>query len=353
MEETIVFTGGGSGGHVFPGLAVIEELRGRHHCRIVWIGSKRGIERGIIEAAGLDYVSIPSGKFRRYLDIQNVLDVFRVAAGLVAAIAILRKLRPTVVFSKGGYVSVPVVVAARILRIQCITHESDVDPGLATRINARFADAVLLAYEQAAAGIGRAAEVTVTGNPVRRAIFEGDAEKGRSILAAERLGIVFFVGGSLGARQINLLVAEMLDRLLQRYFVIHQCGKAESDFRGGRYLRRQFIREEYPHFLAAADLVVCRAGANTLWELSGTRKPSILIPLDSGASRGDQLRNAEMYRRTGAALVHDGADAVDLFEKIDSLMKDAKQLNAMAEAAWKLGGRDAAGRIADRILKAR
>lgn len=354
MESTIVFTGGGSGGHVFPGLAIIEELRQRFDGRIVWIGSKRGIERQIVSAEGIEYVAVPAGKLRRYVDLKNIVDVFRVLAGIVVSVVVLLRLRPSRVFSKGGYVSVPPLVAARILGIPATTHESDVDPGLATRINARLVDEVLLAYREAADGLPVRCATRVVGNPVRRAIFDGRPETGRSILGIDSATpLLLFVGGSLGARQINQLVVALLPRLRPRYFVVHQCGREMDDADEAGYRRRSFIYDEYPHFLAAADLVICRAGANTLGELSARGVPAVLIPLATGVSRGDQVRNAEAYGASGGAVVLDSAtvDADTLYHTIMRLFDDSDRLEDMARAARALGGGDAASRIARRILE--
>lgn len=351
MEQVLVFTGGGSGGHVFPGLAIIEAVRKRFDGRIVWIGSSRGIERPIVEDAGIEFVAIPSGKLRRYFDFRNLLDVFRIAAGILASLILIPRLKPMVVFSKGGYVSVPPVIAARILGVRVLTHESDRDPGLATRINARFVDEVLCAYAEAAERFpGRG---LVVGNPVRRAVLDGRPEIGRKILQVDNdTPVLFFIGGSLGARQINHLVAEILPRLIERFAVVHQCGREMENETSERYVRRSFIKEEYPHFLAAADLVISRAGANTLWELSACATPSLLLPLDTGASRGDQIRNAEAYAATGGAVVLD-ASSVDgdiLYHTIVELFDDTGRLSEMAQRARVLGGEDAAERIAERIL---
>jgi UDP-N-acetylglucosamine--N-acetylmuramyl-(pentapeptide) pyrophosphoryl-undecaprenol N-acetylglucosamine transferase len=356
MLETVVFTGGGSGGHVFPGLAVIEELQDRFSGRIVWIGSKHGIERRIVESKGIEYRWVPSGKLRRYFDLRNLLDLFRIVAGIVASLILLVRLRPSTVFSKGGYVSVPPVVAARLLGIPVVTHDSDTDPGLATRINARFADSVLVAYPQAAGAIKHAARVEVTGNPVRRAVFDGDAERGRAILdVADEIPVLFFVGGSQGARQINGLVEELKSRLSKRFFIIHQCGAQLAPLTEERYYRRQFFDAEYPDFLAAASLVISRAGANTLWELSATGTPAVLIPLPTGSSRGDQLRNAAAYEAIGGATVLEPktVDADILYRAIAELMDDPARRAAMAAATRRLGAESAASRIATRILDSR
>ena len=351
MHRLVVFTGGGTGGHVFPGLAVADVLRESGRVRVIWIGSSRGMERRLVEGRGIRFHGIPSGKLRRYLSVHNVIDIGKVAAGFVVAAVLLARLKPAFAFSKGGYVSVPVVAAARLLGIRCATHESDSDPGLATRINARLADTVLLSYASSATYFPEKIRprCRVTGNPVRRDLAAANAERGRRILgfSAER-PVVFFVGGSLGSAQINGLVAAALWELLGVADIVHQRGEHPAPRPdGGGYASFAFIREEYPHVLAAADLVVCRAGAGTLWELAMLHKPAVLIPLPRSSSRGDQQRNARLFAEKGAAVVLDGEEATPerLCGEVRRLLSDGRELERMAHAA---AGFDAAG-AADRI----
>lgn len=357
MDELVVFTGGGTGGHVFPGLAVAEELHASQ-VRIAWIGSTRGMERRLLADSRIPFYGIPSGKLRRYFSIRNLTDIARVCAGFCAALCVLRRLRPKVVFSKGGYVSVPVVAAARLLRIPTATHESDADPGLATRINARIAERVLISYESSRDYFPpevRGKCVTV-GNPVRRSLAAGDAGRGRKLLGftADR-PVVFFVGGSLGSAQINRLLAQVLDDLLARASVVHQRGEHPPPRPNGEgYVSFAFIREEFADVLAAADLVVCRAGAGTLWELALMHKPSLLIPLSSTSSRGDQQRNARIFAEHGASRVLDG-DSVTaelLFAEVTQLLEHEPERKRMAEAAAGFDAAGAAGRIAAMIQDA-
>jgi UDP-N-acetylglucosamine--N-acetylmuramyl-(pentapeptide) pyrophosphoryl-undecaprenol N-acetylglucosamine transferase len=353
MHRPVVFTGGGTAGHVFPGLAVAELLRRRGREHIVWVGSSRGMERRLVEGRGIPFHGIPAGKLRRYLSVRNLIDVLKVAAGVVAAVVLLARLKPAVVFSKGGYVTVPVVLAARILGIPRATHESDADPGLATRINARLADRVLLTYDSTVDFFPEAlrSRCLTVGNPVRRDLAAGDAAAAR-----RRLGVppdrplVFFVGGSLGSAQINGLVSEIVGPLLERAAVVHQRGEhpaPRSD--GDGYASFSFIGEEYADILAAADLVVCRAGAGTLWELSLAAKPAVLIPLPRASSRGDQERNARIFAERGAAAVLSGdevtADA--LLGEVLRLLDSPAERERMGRAA---AGFDAGG-AADRIAR--
>lgn len=354
--KSMVFTGGGSGGHVFPGLAVVEALRQSWNGRIVWIGSTRGIERRIVRSFGLPYFPIPAGKLRREMNLRNVADLFNVLAGIIRAYALLRKIRPVTVFSKGGYVSVPVVIAARLLRIPVYTHESDVDPGLATRINARFADGIFVAYRDTARFFRPEirSRVIVSGNPVRSAVFSGNRAAGRESLAVPGDAMMLLVlGGSQGAHEINALVWEALPELTRRFFVVHQTGEQDAGKapRYERYLARAFFGNEFAEVLGAADIVVARSGAGTVWELAVTGKPSLLIPLRGTGTRGDQVLNAELFERAGAALVLDGNEGcAGLVSRLFRLCDDAGMRSAMSAAAAKFARRDAAEVIAAHLL---
>jgi UDP-N-acetylglucosamine--N-acetylmuramyl-(pentapeptide) pyrophosphoryl-undecaprenol N-acetylglucosamine transferase len=363
-EKTIAFTGGGTGGHVYPGLAVAGALREKGFCgRIVWLGSKKKSDRAPVEGAGLEFIALPSGKLRRELSLKNVADAFCVLAGYIAARRELKKLAPALLFSKGGYVSVPPCAAAASLRIPYFTHESDLTPGLATRLNAKRAERVVLSYEATRALLPEAARgrAVVMGNPVRAEIRHGERAKGRALLGLDKdlsvrdLPVIFFLGGSQGARQVNQLVAETLSRLTERAFVLHQGGPSTSPAAGSansRYRFYQYIREEMPDLLASADLVVGRSGAGTLWESAALAKPMLLIPLCGSGTRGDQVDNAELFVRGGAAisLVGNEATADVLAAEALRLIGDAKRLSEMGQAAAALAGRDAASEIADLIL---
>ena len=348
-------TGGGTAGHVFPGLAVAEELARCWSGSVSWIGEGSGVERTLVTRAGLAFRSIPAGKLRRYLSLKNLTDIAKIAAGVIAAWVILRRERPLLLFSKGGFVSVPPVIAARLLGIPCFTHESDFDPGLATRINMRFCESILVSFSETLSYLpeGMAARAVVTGNPVRSALAAADPVRGRAFVGCPRdTPLVFVVGGSLGSSFLNGLVASCLAVLRRRAVVVHQMG--EHDYvpsLGGNYFSTAFLSEEMPHVLAAADLVVCRAGANTLAELSALARPSVLVPLSTAGSRGDQLRNAEVFRRAGAAVVlpEEHATGTALLETVDGLLQQGDRLAVMGEAARALGRPDAAARIASLI----
>ena len=355
MSTTIACTGGGTGGHVFPGIAVIEQLKKMdtsHQLEIVWIGSGKEIERSITARFDVPYYSVPSGKLRRYFSLQNFLDVFRLIAGFFSSLYLLKKLRAEVLFSKGGYVAVAPVLAARLLKIPILTHESDRDPGLATRIAARYADFVLLPYEATLREYysDQKERALVTGNPVREELFSGDFAHGRELLnVPPEEPILLVLGGSQGARQINQLLGAILPRLLEKAVVVHQMG--ELDYRPSdnpRYITTPLFHSEFSHILAAADLVISRAGAGTLWESGVLGKASILVPLGGESSRGDQVRNAELFAQRGGAVVLQGASLTPevLLHTTERLLLDKQERENMGRSAGELCPSDAAGQIA-------
>ncbi len=345
----IAFTGGGTAGHVFPGIAVAEEL-GR---RVLWIGSQGGVEKKLAEDAGIEFRGIPAGKLRRYFSLRNVSDIGRIIFAVVAAARILKKEKPAFLFSKGGFVSVPPVVAARLCGIPAYTHESDFDPGLATRINLMFCEKVLVSFAETVDFLPARfrQKAVVTGNPVRRAVYAADAGRGRRYLGCDPSAqIILVLGGSQGSSFINGLVASCLARLVPRFFVVHQMGAQDytaSTLRN--YLPAAFFSAELPDIIAAADLVICRSGANTLAELAALGRPSILVPLSRSGSRGDQLRNAEVFRARGAALVLQERDAAadTLLSMVCPLLADTLRLQEMGRNARSLS----AGRPAETIAK--
>lgn len=356
MSESIVFTGGGTGGHVFPALAVAGELKSLWQGRIIWIGSNKGIERELLKATGIPYYGIPAGKLRRYFSIRNIIDIFRVIAGLAVSLYILSRERPLLLFSKGGYVSVPPVIAARLLGIRVITHESDAQPGLATRINSRFAEKIVISFSESAGYFGDQIRKRVVrlGNPVRRDLFEGKKNYGRHMVECpDNTKLLLVLGGSQGSAQINCLIRNNIDRLTEACFVVHQAGSVDfMELNQYNYFTAPFFGDEFKHLLAAADLVVCRAGANTLWELAALGKPAVLIPLSKSASRGDQLLNAEIFARNGAAVVLPDNDTSGsrLLEIVLDLLDNKQKLKQMESRARALHFPDSAAKIAELIL---
>lgn len=302
--KKIVFTGGGTAGHVTPNIALIDRLRAEGW-EISYIGSKEGIEKQLIENLGIAYYGISSGKLRRYFDWKNFTDPFRVLKGCMEAKKIMKKLRPDVCFSKGGFVTVPVVRAAAKCKVPAIIHESDMTPGLANRLSMRYATKVCCNFAETLEHVG--GKGVHTGTPIRKELFEGNRLQGLKIVGfSSEKPVILVVGGSTGAVKINQAVRSLLPKLLPKYQVLHLCGKGKMDeaYRGLEgYVQLEYADKEMKDFFAMADLVVSRAGANAICELLELRKPNILIPLSAKASRGDQILNAASFRKQGFSYV--------------------------------------------------
>jgi UDP-N-acetylglucosamine--N-acetylmuramyl-(pentapeptide) pyrophosphoryl-undecaprenol N-acetylglucosamine transferase len=309
--RTIVLTGGGTAGHVIPNLALLPLLTAAGW-RAEYIGSEAGIEKRLVEAAGLPFHGIPSGKLRRYFDWKNFTDPLRVASGVFKAWSLLGRLRPRLVFSKGGFVAVPVVLAARLRGIPVVVHESDLTPGLANRLSIPFAAAVCASFPETMVHLPKGKAV-LTGAPIRAELFRGDRAKGEAFLgfaggdAAEAAKpILLVVGGSLGSRNLNKAVRAVLPELLKAYRVAHLCGKdgRDASLEGTRgYFQAEFVAGEMADVLAAADLVLSRAGSNAIFEFLALQKPHLLVPLPLAASRGDQILNADAFAAEGYSRV--------------------------------------------------
>ena len=348
-ERTFVFAGGGTGGHIYPGLAVCDELRSlskqqNQTIRIVWLGNSSGMDQNLVEKSGSvdTFVGIPSGKLRRYFSFKNFTDFFKIFAGLVKSFFVLCKLKPVVLFSKGGFVSVPPCMAAKFLRIPVITHECDFTPGLATKINSRFASKILVSYEETKQFLGeeKSKKTEVTGNPVRPVFYSANPQNGKAFLFENRSDydsekpILLVLGGSLGAHQINTLVAENLDWLCQKFTVVHQCGArdfTEMPQNKNGYFLYPFIYKEMCDVIACSDIIVSRAGANSIWECSVLGKPMVLIPLCGSGTRGDQVDNAQFFAEKGAALVLLGENADS--QNLKSALEKMSEPSFRAEAA--------------------
>lgn len=305
LSQKICFTGGGSIGHVAVNLALIPYFQQQGYDTF-YIGSKDGIEKEMIaELRDVPYYSISSGKLRRYFDWKNFSDPFKVIKGVGDALAILRKNKPNLVFSKGGFVSVPVVMAARILKIPVLLHESDVTPGLANKIAIKFSDHIFTTFSQAAANLP-AEKVTVVGSIIRDELYSGLEEEGLAITGLHhQRPILLVMGGSLGSQVLNTAIRENLDKLLDQFEIIHLTGKGliNETFNRSGYVQYEFVTDELSHLLAASDYVVSRAGSNSIFEFLALKKPMLLIPLSASASRGDQLLNAAYFEKQGYAKV--------------------------------------------------
>ncbi len=300
----VLFTGGGTAGHVTPNLALIERARERGWDAI-YVGSKGGIERDIIAPLNIPFFEIQSGKLRRYFSWENFVDPLRIIVGILQSLLICLRERPDRVFSKGGFVSVPVVVAAWLCRIPVICHESDVTPGLANRLAYPFCARICVTFSETLRYLP-AGKARHTGTPLRESLLHGDAARGIKHLALDgKKPLMLAFGGSLGANVINTSVRNSLDALLQKFDVLHVVGAGNLDqslVRQG-YIQKEFMHEEFGDVLAASTVVVSRAGANSLYELLSLRKPHVLIPLSRKASRGDQIDNARLFAEKGFSQV--------------------------------------------------
>ncbi|MGL4761208.1 MAG: undecaprenyldiphospho-muramoylpentapeptide beta-N-acetylglucosaminyltransferase [Sarcina sp.] len=301
----IIMTGGGSAGHVTPNIALMPKLK-ELGFEIKYIGSKKGIEKEIIQKEGLPYFQISSGKVRRYFDVKNFTDPFKVLKGITDALRILSKEKPDVVFSKGGFVTVPVIIAASMKKIPVVSHESDFTPGLANKLAMPFCDKLCVTFPESLKHI-KGDNGILTGTPIREELLQGNKEKGKAFCNfLKKKPTLLIIGGSLGAKVINDSIRENLENLLVGFNIIHLCGKNNLDESlNGRegYLQFEYISDELSDLMAYTDFVVSRAGANAIFELLALKKPHILIPLSAKASRGDQVLNAKSFKNSGYSMV--------------------------------------------------
>ncbi len=329
-NQTILLTGGGTAGHVSLNQALIPELKnlGFH---VEYIGSKDGIENELIRESfpSVPYHPISSGKLRRYFSTKNFSDPFRVGAGLMQAMAIIRKLKPVAIFSKGGFVSVPVVMAGRMMSVPVIIHESDVTPGLANKLALPFADHIFTVFNETLEHVP-SEKSTCTGSLIRGELMDGTVAKGQEICSfTTNLPVLMVMGGSQGSAMINAAIHNNLERLLEQFNIIHLCGK------GNRvpelevyenYCQFEYVTHELPHLLHLTDYVVSRAGSNSIFEFLALKKPMLLVPLSIQKSRGDQILNANLFKKQGFAHVVEEEELT-----ADRFMEELAQLQANKE----------------------
>lgn len=306
MSQTIVFTGGGTAGHVTPNIALIEALQAQHWV-IDYIGSTDGIEKNMITAINIPYHAVRCGKLRRYFSWKNVIDPINLFIGIMQAYRLLRKIKPNIVFSKGGFVAFPVVVGAWLNRIPVIAHESDLSPGLANRLSYPFVNTICVTFAAGKNYFKQQDKVVVTGTPIREALLKGDKTKGLALCGfSTNKPCLLIIGGSQGSHSINQCIRQTLNVLRQRFQVIHLCGKGHVDasLMGVEgYYQCEYAQDDLAHLFAAATIVISRAGANSLYEILALEKPHILIPLSKKASRGDQIQNAQFFKQQGISVV--------------------------------------------------
>lgn len=301
MKKKIVLTGGGTAGHVIPNIAIIPKLRSKGY-EIVYIGSKNGIESKLIENENIKYYGISTGKLRRYFDLNNFKDPFKVIKGIFEASSILKKEKPDIVFSKGGFVSIPVILAAFKNKIPVVSHESDITPGLANKISIPFTKKVCITFPETKNFINES-KVEFTGTPIREDLFLGNENKGIKICGFNNdKPNVLVMGGSQGSVFINNLIRRNLNYLLDKFNIIHICGKNNVDKflnNVGGYVQYEYVNDEQAHLFKISSIVISRAGSNSIHELLALKKPNILIPLSRNASRGDQILNAKSFKDRG------------------------------------------------------
>ena len=321
----IIMTGGGTAGHVTPNLALIPKLK-ENGFEIKYIGSIDGIEKEIITQNNIPFFGISCGKLRRYFDVKNFTDPFKIIKGIAQSLKILSKEKPDIIFSKGGFVAVPVVIAASIRKIPVVAHESDMTPGLANKLSEPFCNKLCVTFRESLSFI-KGNKGVLTGSPIREEMLHGDKINGKKMCGfTDNKEILFIMGGSLGSRIINQEVRKDIDVLLKEFNIIHICGKGNIDknlINKNGYKQFEYVNEELPDFMGAADYIISRAGANSIFEFLALRKPTLLIPLSKKSSRGDQILNSKSFEKEGYALMLEEEDI-----KGDILNKKLLELKA-------------------------
>lgn len=340
--KKILMTGGGTAGHVTPNIALFDELK-RVGYEIHYVGSKDGMEKQLIEREGITYHGISAGKLRRYFDMKNFTDTIKISRGFIEAIGVISRVKPSVVFSKGGFVSSPVVWAAWARRIPVIIHESDITPGLANKLSIPFAKKVCFAFPETEKYLP-SEKAVLTGIPVRKSLLKGSREMGMELCKFnDSKPVILLIGGSLGSGVLNKTLRENLDTLAREYNICHVCGKGNVDkdlldYKG--YKQFEYVNEELKHIFALTDLVISRAGATVLFEILTLKKPNLLIPLSKQASRGDQILNANSFKKLGFSevLMEEELTPKTFLEGIRNAWNGReKQIKAMESSALKNG----------------
>ncbi len=353
----IVLTGGGTAGHVTPNIALLPRLTELGY-RISYVGSKEGIESRLIPELGIPYYSVSTGKFRRYLSLKNISDAFKVVKGIGEAGKLLRELDPDVVFSKGGFVAVPVIRAAGKLGIPAVIHESDMTPGLANRMSFSSAAKICCNFPETLNNLP-AEKAVLTGTPIRQELLSGNPEKARAFCDfPDEKPVIMVIGGSLGAVAVNEAVRKILPSLLPDFNVIHLCGegKLSEELKGTPgYAQFEDIKQELPDLFALASLVISRAGANAICEICALAKPNLLIPLSAKASRGDQILNAKSFEQQGFSIVLEEEELTDdlLLQTIHRLYEERSVYTAKMKESAMTDSINAVIRVIQEVEKTR
>lgn len=353
--KRIVLTGGGTAGHVTPNIALLPRLKELGY-DIHYIGSYDGIERKLIEQCHIPYYGISSGKLRRYFDWKNFSDPFKVMKGYRQARALLKKLNPDVLFSKGGFVSVPVILAAKHRKIPVIIHESDITPGLANKLAIPNASKVCCNFPETLKYLP-AEKAVLTGSPIRKELLSGNRLHGLTYCHFKPdKPVILIIGGSSGSQFINEVVRSLLPELLEKYQVLHLCGKGNLDAALNNtdgYAQFEYANQELSDLFAAADIVISRAGANAICELLALRKPNILIPLSANASRGDQILNARSFERQGYSMVieEEQLSNVVLSDAIGKLFENRSQYTEVMAKSEQLNSVETVVQLIEQIAR--
>ena len=352
----IIMTGGGSAGHVTPNLALLPYLK-KEGFEIKYIGGKNGIEKGIIEEAGIPFYGVSTGKLRRYFDLKNFTDPFKVIAGIGQCYKIIKKEKPDIVFSKGGFVAVPVVLAAYLNKVPVVSHESDITPGLANKLIIPYCSKLCITFPEALKHV-KQEKAILTGTPIREELFKGKREECLKITGFRgNKPILLIIGGSLGSKVLNDAVRNNLKDIISDFDIIHLCGKGNLERKltdKAGYKQYEYVSEEMSHFLMGCDLVISRAGANSIFEILSLKKPNILIPLSQKASRGDQILNAKSFEKKGYSYVifEENFTAEILKEAILTVQRERKTyISAMEKSEMKNGSENILKVLLDNIRK--
>lgn len=346
----VLLTGGGTAGHVTPNIALLPSLKKSGH-QIKYIGSYDGIEKKLVEEQGIEYLGISSGKLRRYMSLKNFTDPFRVIKGYGEAKKIIKEYKPNVLFSKGGFVSVPVILAAKKYKVPIIIHESDMTPGLANKISIPYATKVCHNFPETKDFLPKGKSV-LTGSPIRSELLSGNKINGLDMCHfTANKPVIMIIGGSLGAAAINDMVRKSLNELLKDFQIVHLCGKGKIDnslTNIDGYIQFEYVKNELKDLFAMSDVIISRAGANAICEIQALKKPSILIPLSAKASRGDQILNAQSFEKQGFSQV---IQEEELTEKIliDTVKMVYKDRNKYIDAINASSTTDAIKTIIDLI----
>jgi UDP-N-acetylglucosamine--N-acetylmuramyl-(pentapeptide) pyrophosphoryl-undecaprenol N-acetylglucosamine transferase len=355
MQKKIkmIFTGGGSSGHVTPSLPLISALQ-NENVVIFYVGSKKGIEHSLIKRLNIPYYGITVGKLHRYWTCKNLLTPFQLFLGIIQSFLICRRIKPDVIFSKGGFVALPVVIAAKLNGIPAVIHESDLTPGLANRLSFPFAKLICLTFSETVRYFKNSSKVLLTGMPIRSFLLDGDPEKGLKICGFfdKKKPVLLIMAGGLGSRDINKSIRCLIVPLTEKFQVIHICGKNKLDPAFSEikdYKQFEYLQNELADVLASADLVISRAGATSIYELLTLHKPHILLPLSKKASRGDQIVNAKYFSRRGLSKVIYSEEFSD--EKLlETVLKSFETLEQIKDQLKKFEHPDSAQKIIDKLI---